>query len=72
MQRIKSLIASALVALVVLAGFGLGIMAVGFAIVLGAAFALALRLAGPSLIAAAGQRGEQMRDQAEGAEPATA
>lgn len=47
MKRIKSVFASAVVGLVVLAGFGFGIMALGFAIVLGGGFALALSLAGP-------------------------
>lgn len=72
MQRIKSYVASTLIVLVVFAGFGIGIMAVGFAIVLGGAFALAVRLAGPSLIIEAERRAEEMREEAEGAEPAAA
>ena len=72
MQRIKSYVASTLIVLIVFAGFGIGIMAVGFAIVLGGAFALAVRLAGPSLIIEAERRAEEMREEAEGAEPAAA
>lgn len=56
MERIRNFVASALMALIVLAGFGFGILAVGFAIVLGAGFALALRLAGPRLAAQAERR----------------
>lgn len=44
MKQIKSLLAGGLAALIVLAGLGFGIVLVGFAIVLGGAFALALRL----------------------------
>ena len=72
MVRIKSFIASALIALIVFAGFGIGIMALGFALVLGAAFALALRLAGPSLIAKVEKRAEEMQDESGGAEPTAA
>lgn len=53
MERIKSFFASALIALILFAGFGFGIIAIGFAIVLGGAFMLALRLAMPGLAAAA-------------------
>lgn len=56
MERIKSILASALFGLIVFAGFGFGIMAVGFAIVLGGALALAMRLAGPRIIAEAEHR----------------
>lgn len=69
MKRIKSFIASALIALVVLAGFGLGIIAVGFAIVIGAVFALALRLAGPSLMAEHAKQAQPMHDDVPDAEP---
>lgn len=72
MERIKSFVGSALITLIVFAGFGFGIMAVGFAIVLGAALALTLRLAGPSLIKEAENRAEEMREEAEGVEPAAA
>lgn len=72
MERIKSLLASTLIALVVFAGFGFGIMAVGFAIVLGGAFALALRLAGPGLIAEAEKRAAAMREEPADTEPAAA
>ena len=72
MQRIKSFIASTLIALIVVAGFGFGIIAIGFAVVLGGAFALALRLAAPSLIAKAGKRGEDTDEETSGAEPAAA
>ena len=44
MKKIKSIMTSALVALIMLASFGFGVIMVGFAIVLGGAFALALRL----------------------------
>lgn len=67
MERIKSFITSALITLIVVAGLGFGIMAVGFAIVLGGAFALALRLAGPSLIKEAETRADDLRS-----DPATA
>lgn len=72
MERIKSFVASALIALIVFAGFGFGIMAVGFAIVLGGTFALALRLAGPSLMAEAEKRAAEVRVDTAEAEPATA
>jgi len=45
MKKIKSLLASALLALIVVAIFGFGLVAVGFAIILGGAFALVVRLA---------------------------
>ena len=64
MERIKNFVASALMALIVLAGFGFGILAVGFAIVLGAGFALALRLAGPRLAAQAERRAAQEHPEA--------
>ena len=44
MKKIKSILASALVAFIVLASFGFGVMIVGFAVVIGGAFALAIRL----------------------------
>ncbi|MEX5516615.1 hypothetical protein [Pseudophaeobacter sp. 1A09344] len=72
MERIKSFLASALIALIVFAGFGFGIMAVGFAIVLGGAFALALRLAGPRLMEEAEKRAAEVRVDTAEAEPATA
>ena len=72
MERIKSFIASTLIALIVFVGLGFGIMAAGFAIVLGAAFALALRLAGPSLVAKAEKRAEEMQDEAASAAPGAA
>jgi len=56
MERIKSILASTLFGLILFAGFGFGIMAIGFAIVLGGAFALAMRLAGPRITAEAEQR----------------
>ncbi len=49
MKKIKSILVSALVALIILASIGMGIMLVGFAIVIGAAFALATRLAASNL-----------------------
>lgn len=61
MDRIKSIVARTLIAVIAVAGLGFGIMAVGFAVVLGAAFALA----------APGQRVETMGQDPEGA-PATA
>lgn len=70
MERIKSFFASALIALIVLAGFGFGIMAVGFAIVVGSAFALALRLAGPGVIAQAGKRAGKTPTHEAAAQPA--
>lgn len=69
MKRIKSILASALMGLVVLAGFGFGIMAVGFAIIIGGAFALALRLAGPRLMAEAEKRTQSMQDEVGTTEP---
>lgn len=72
MERIKSLVASALIALVLLAGFGFGIMAIGFAIVLGGAFAVALRLAGPRLLAEAQRRAGEARTDQAAPEPAVA
>lgn len=72
MERIKSFVASTLIALIVFAGFGFGIMAVGFAIVLGGAFALALRLAGPRLMAEAERRAAEVRSDTDEAKPATA
>ena len=73
MERIKSFLASALIALVVVAGFGFGIMAIGFAVVLGGAFALAIKLAGPRLNAQAKAQAEAMaaeNSQEAGAAPA--
>lgn len=73
MERIKSFLASALIALVVVAGFGFGIMAIGFAVVLGGAFALAIKLAGPRLNAQADAQAEAMaaeNSQEAGAAPA--
>ena len=72
MERIKSFVASALIALIVFAGFGFGIMAVSFAIVVGGAFALALRLAGPSVMVKAEKRAAEVREYNADAEPATA
>ncbi len=72
MERIKSSIASILIALIMFAGFGIGIMAMGIAIVLGGAFALALRLAGPSLLAKAEKRAEEARQANACAEPSAA
>lgn len=72
MERIKSFAARTLIALIVFAGLGFGIMAVGFAIVLGGAFALALRLVGPSLIKEAETRAKEMHDEAASGEPSTA
>lgn len=45
MNRIKSILVSLMTALIILASFGFGIMMIGFAIVLGGAFALTIRLA---------------------------
>ncbi|WP_424990582.1 hypothetical protein [Fluviibacterium sp. S390] len=72
MQRIKSLLASTLLALIVFAGFGFGIMAIGFAIVLGGALALALRLAGPRILTEAEKRADTARDEAFAGHPASA
>lgn len=72
MERIKSLFARTLIALIVLAGIGFGILAVGFAIALGGALALALRLAGPGLSAKAEWRAETPPEDEAGAEPAAA
>ena len=62
MKRIKSFVASTLIVLIMFARTGFGVMAVDYAIVLGGAFALALRMTGPSLIAQAKRRAEEMRD----------
>lgn len=51
MLKIRQILARAIAALIVVAGLGFGVIAVGFALVVGAAFALMLRIAGPSLIA---------------------
>ena len=51
MQRIRSALAGFLVALITLAGLGFGILTLGFAIVLGAALVLTVRLAGPAVAA---------------------
>ncbi|WP_138923687.1 hypothetical protein [Sulfitobacter sp. BSw21498] len=56
MERVKSILASILLAVIVFAGFGFGVIAIGFAIVLGGAFALALRLAAPRILAEAEKR----------------
>jgi len=72
MERIKSFAASVLIALIMFAGFGFGIMAIGFAIVLGGAFALALRLAGPRLMAEAEKRASEAHAETSNVEPATA
>ena len=72
MERIKSLFAKTLIALIVLAGIGFDILAVGFAIALGGALALALRLAGPGLSATAEWRAETPPEDEAGAEPAAA
>jgi len=48
MTKIKSALASALTALILIASFGFGIMMVGFAIVLGGAFALLIKLGSAS------------------------
>ena len=53
MERIKTLLASLLFGIALLAALGFGLMAAGVALVLGAVLALALRLAGPRLAAAA-------------------
>lgn len=70
MERIKSFLASALFALIVIAGLGFGIMAIGFAIVLGGAFALAMRLAGPRIVAEAKKRANPARDETFEGQPA--
>ncbi len=49
MKKVKSILVSALTALIILASFGVGIMFVGFAIVIGGAFALAIRLGASDL-----------------------
>lgn len=72
MERMKSYLASALIALIVFAGFGFGIMAVGFAIVIGGVLALALRLAGPSLMAKAEKRAAEVREKAADEDPLAA
>lgn len=72
MERIKSLIVSTLIILIVIAGFGFGIMVVGFALVLGAAFALAVRLSSPNLTAEGEKCAEDVHREAAGAAPANA
>lgn len=72
MQRIKSFLARAVLAVIVFAGFGFGIVAVGFAIVLGGAFMLALHLAGPRIVAEAERRAETARDETFEGQPASA
>ena len=56
MERINSALASALIGIAVLAGFGIGIIALGFAIILGGVITVALRLAGPRIVATAERR----------------
>lgn len=72
MERIKSFIASVLIALIMFAGFGFGIMAIGFAIVVGGAFALAVWLGGPRLIEKAEQRVSNENVEASSSDPAAA
>jgi hypothetical protein len=72
MERIKSFLASALFALIIFAGNCLGIMALGFAIVLGGAFALAMRLVGPRIAAKAEKRAETAAGEMPLAEPTAA
>lgn len=72
MKPIKSFLASLLMAVIVFTGFGLGVMAIGFATVLGGALALALRLAGPGNIAEARKRAETAPGTAFGGQPASA
>ena len=69
MERIKSIFVSALIGLVVLAGFGFGLMAVGFAIVVGGAVVLALRLAGRRLVAEAEKWAQSIQDEVRASEP---
>lgn len=64
MERIKGWIAEALVALVVVVSFGFGLVAMGAALVVGLVIALAVRLAGPHLLAEAERRASDLRAQA--------
>ncbi|MGR3572602.1 hypothetical protein [Brevirhabdus sp.] len=59
MRKIKSMAASLLALAVVVAGLGFGLMAVGFAITIGALFALAMRLGGPEMLRRAQERAGQ-------------
>lgn len=61
MTRLKTLMAEVLVALVVVAGFGFGLMAMGFALVVGLVVALAARLAGPQILTEAERRAADLR-----------
>ena len=64
MERIKAWTAEALVAFVVMVSFGFGIFAFGAALLVGGVIALAVRLAGPHLLAEAERRASDLRAQA--------
>ena len=64
MERIKGWIAEALMALVVVVSFGFGLLALGAALAVGLVIALAVRLAGPHLLAEAERRASDFRAQA--------
>lgn len=64
MKRMKEWMAEVLIALVVLASFGFGLMAMGFALVVGLVIALAVRLVGPHLLAEAEKRASELREKA--------
>lgn len=49
MKKVKSILVSVLTTLIILASFGVGVMLVGVAIVIGGAFALAMHLGASDL-----------------------
>ncbi|MEC9198244.1 MAG: hypothetical protein VX378_11640 [Pseudomonadota bacterium] len=63
MKKVKVWMADVLVAIVLVAGFGFGLMAMGGALVLGLMIAVAMRLAGPHLLAEAERRASDLRAQ---------
>lgn len=63
MERFKTALVGVVVTLLVLAGFGLGLMMLGFAILLGGVFALALRLAAPRIKDKAERQAREMERQ---------
>ncbi|WP_116599939.1 hypothetical protein [Primorskyibacter marinus] len=64
MERMKALIAQALVAGVVAVGMGLGLVVMGVAMIVGLVITLAVRLAGPQILAEAERRATDLRSEA--------
>lgn len=64
MERMKALIAQALVAVVLAVGVGLGLVVMGLAMIVGLVITLAVRLAGPQILAEAERRATDLRAEA--------